>query len=116
MRQIWKRINKIKKEDKSMNYFPKTEYWRPLAPNAESVDKPTNPYFKNTCAPYVAGNEVEFVLVHKINMLQYPCVHNNLQNMKKFVSEIFKCTRSGKPGTEEASHIEGCVNPDIQWK
>ena len=36
--------------------------------------------------------------------------------MKRFVSEIFKCTRSGKPGTEEASHIEGCVNPKVQEK
>ena len=33
------------KEDTSMNYFTKTEYWRPLVPNVESVDGPTNPYF-----------------------------------------------------------------------
>ena len=32
-----------KKEDTSMNYFPKTAYWRPLGPNAESVDKTINP-------------------------------------------------------------------------
>ena len=31
-----------KKEDTSMNYFPKTAYWRPLLPNSESVDKTTN--------------------------------------------------------------------------
>ena len=49
-------------------------------------------------------------------MLQYPCVHNNLQNMKKFVSEIFKCTILGKLDAEEASHIEVCVNPNIQEK
>ena len=36
--------------------------------------------------------------------------------MKKFVSEIFKRTRSGKPDAEEASHIEGCMNPKIQDK
>ena len=36
--------------------------------------------------------------------------------MKKFLSEIFKLTRSGKPDAEEASHIEGCVNPNIQEK
>ena len=29
-----------------MNYFPKTSYWRPLVPNAESVYKTTNPYYK----------------------------------------------------------------------
>ena len=34
--------------------------------------------------------------------------------MKKFVSEIFKSIRSGKPYAEEASHIEGCVNPNIK--
>ena len=36
-----------------MNYFPKTEYWSPLVPNSESVDKTTNPYFKNPRAKYV---------------------------------------------------------------
>ena len=36
--------------------------------------------------------------------------------MKNFVSEILKRTRSGKPDAEEASHIEGCVNPNIQEK
>ena len=49
-------------------------------------------------------------------MLQYPCVKNDLKNMKKFVSGIFKRTRSGKPDTEEASHIEGYVNSNIQEK
>ena len=29
-----------------MTCLPKTEYWRPLVPNAESVDKITNPYLK----------------------------------------------------------------------
>ena len=36
--------------------------------------------------------------------------------MKKFVREIFKRTGSGKPDAEEASHIAGCVNPNIQEK
>ena len=36
--------------------------------------------------------------------------------MKKFVSEIFKHTRTGKPDTEEASHISVCVEPKIQEK
>ena len=36
--------------------------------------------------------------------------------MKKFVSEIFKRTRSGKPYEEEDSHLEGFVNPNIQEK
>ena len=38
------------------------------------------------------------------------------KNMRKFVSEIFKFNRSGKLDAEEASHIEGCVNPNIQEK
>ena len=49
-------------------------------------------------------------------MLQYPYVRIILQNMKKIVSEMLKCTRSGKPDAEEGSHIEGCVNPKIQEK
>ena len=32
------------------------------------------------------------------------------------MSEIFKRTRSGKPDTDEASQIEGCVKPNIQEK
>ena len=54
---------KIKKEDTSMNYFPKTVYWRPLVPNAESVDKTTNPYFKNLRDLSFAESETDFVLV-----------------------------------------------------
>ena len=38
------------------------------------------------------------------------------KNVKKFVSEIFKRTRPGKPDMEDISHIEGCVNPNIQEK
>ena len=38
------------------------------------------------------------------------------KNMKKFVSKILENNRSGKPDTEEASHIEGCVNSNIQEK
>ena len=79
-----------------MNYSSQTEYCRPLVTNYESLDKTTNTYFKNLCNPSVAKNEAEFVLVYKINMIQYPCVHNNLQNIKKFWSEIFKRTRSEK--------------------
>ena len=36
--------------------------------------------------------------------------------MNKFESEIFKRNRPGKPYTEEATHIEGCVKPNIQEK
>ena len=38
------------------------------------------------------------------------------KNMKKFVSEKFKRTRSGKLDTEEASHTEGCVKPKSKCK
>ena len=43
-----------KKDDTSMNYFPKTAYWRPLVTNAKSVHKTTYPYFKNPRAPSLA--------------------------------------------------------------
>ena len=36
--------------------------------------------------------------------------------MKKFASEIFKCTRPGKLDVDEAPHIERCVHPGIQDK
>ena len=52
-----------KKDDTFMNYFTKTPYWRPLVPNAEIVDKTTNPSFKNPRAPSVAENEADFCLV-----------------------------------------------------
>ena len=100
-----------------MNSFPKTAYCRPLVPKCESVDEITNPYFKSPWNPYAAENEAEFVLArYFFNKIQYPCVHTNLKNMKKFVSEIFKHTRSGKPDVEEASHNKGHVIPKIQEK
>ena len=49
-------------------------------------------------------------------MLQYPCVHSNLKIIKKFASEVFKRTRSGKTDVKEAPHIEGSVNKNIQEK
>ena len=80
------------------------------------MDKTINPYFKNPSTPYFASNEAEFFPVKTINILQYPCVSINLQNMKKLSSEMLKSTRPGKPDSEDASHIEGCVNPKIQEK
>ena len=99
-----------------MNYFPKTAYWRPLVPNAESMDKTTNKSVKNTSAPYVAENEAEFGLVKKSICSNIPVFTTTSKNMKKFVSETFKPTRSGKTDAEEPSHIEVCVNPNIQEK
>ena len=97
-----------------MTYLPKTAYWGHLVPNYESVDKTTNPYFKNSRILPVVENEAQFVLVKYIfNMLKYPCVHGKLQNIKKFSNEIFKRTRSGKQNLEESSRIEGCVNTNI---
>ena len=66
-----------------MNYYPKIEYWRPLVPNSESVDNTSNPTFKSPWAQYVAENEADFVLVFKINMLQYPCVHKKFQKYEE---------------------------------
>ena len=98
-----------------MNYFSKTLYCRPLVPNAESMDKKINPYFKNSRAPYVAENESEFVLVkHNFSIcFSIPMFTATYKNIKKFVIEIFKLTGSGKPYAEEAHCIEGCVNTNI---
>ena len=46
-----------RQEDTSMNYFPKTAYWRPLVSNDESVDETINTSFKSPRAPYFAENE-----------------------------------------------------------
>ena len=46
-----------------MKYFPKTEYCGPLVTNYESVEKTTNPYFKNPRTLSIAKNEAEFGLV-----------------------------------------------------
>ena len=104
-----------KKEDTYMTYFTKTEYWKPLVPNAESVDKTTNPSFKNPRAPYDAENEAEFVLVKK-TCFSIPVFTETYKNIKKFVSGILKRTRSVKPDTEEASHIARFSNPNIKKK
>ena len=64
-----------------MNYLPKTAYWRPLVPNDESVDETTNPYFKNRCAPSVAEDEADFVLVKHI--FQYATVSLRSQKLTK---------------------------------
>ena len=63
-----------------MTSFPKTEYWRPLLPNDESVDETTNPYFK-TLSPHLLQKVKHILFWSNIffNMLQYPCVHRNLQ-------------------------------------
>ena len=47
-------------------------------------------------------------------MLQYHCVQKNLQNVKKFASEAFKRSRSGKIDVVEVPQNEGYVNKNIQ--
>ena len=49
-------------------------------------------------------------------MFSIPVFTATYKTMKKFVSEIFKCTRSGKLDSEEDSLIEGCIKPEIQEK
>ena len=66
-----------------MNYSPQTAYCRPLVTNSESLDKTTNTDFKKICNPSVAKNESGFVMVQRINMLQYPCVHSNIQKYEE---------------------------------
>ena len=68
-----------KKEDTSINYFSQTDYWGPLVPNDESVDKINNTYFNNNRASSIVVNEAEFVLVFKTNMIQYPYVQSNFK-------------------------------------
>ena len=46
-------------------------------------------------------------------MHHYPCVHINLQNIKKFASERFKHTRSGKYGFEGSTHWSICEPKDL---
>ena len=45
-----------------------------------------------------------------------PVFTTTSQNMKNYVSEIFKSTIIGKPDAEEASHIKVCVNSNIKDK
>ena len=52
------KIKKINKEDTYTTSFPKAANCRPLLPNAESVDKTTNPYFKKPHVPPVAEKKV----------------------------------------------------------
>ena len=44
-----------------MTYFPKTEYWRTLVPNTESVEDITNYSFKYYPAPTISEYEAEVV-------------------------------------------------------
>ena len=99
-----------------MTSFPKTSYLRPLVPNSESVDKTTNPYFKNPRVPIVAENEAYSVLVKHIFQCApvFLCSQQFTKILKKLVSEIFKRTISGKPYAKEAPRIERCVNTNIQ--
>ena len=53
--------NEKKKEDTSMTSFTKTEYWRNLVPNTESVEDTTNSYFKYNPDPTISEYEAQFV-------------------------------------------------------
>ena len=87
-------------------------------PNYESVDKTTNPYFKNTHAPYVAENEAEFVMVKHNFPIWFSILVTTAtyKNIKKFVNKISRRTISGKQYAEDALRVEGCVNINIQEK
>ena len=50
--------------------------------------------------------------IFKIHFI-IPDSTSTYKNVKKCVSKIIKHTRSGKLDEEEATHIEGCVNPNI---
>ena len=65
-----------------MTYFSKIASWSPLVPNDKSVDKTTNPYFKNPHVPHVAENKAEFVLVKHI--FQYTSVSLSSNQLTKY--------------------------------
>ena len=111
-----KKNQQHEKDDTSMNYYPKTAYWRPLFTNAESVDKKTNTYFKILVPHLLRETKHSLLWLKKSICFSIPLFTTTSKNMKKFISEIFKHTGSGKPDAEEASHIEVCVNPNIQEK
>ena len=58
-----KELTKYKARIHPCTIFLKTAYYRPLAPNFESMDKTTNPYSKNPRDTSVAENESEFSMV-----------------------------------------------------
>ena len=115
MEKFWQRINKIKMRINLWNillkqhigglYFPMLKVW---------TRKPTQ--FKKYSRPICCGKWIRVCFVKKIKMLQYPCVHGNLQKYEEVCEWNIKNTRSGKPDSEEASHIEGFVNPKIRDK
>ena len=61
-------------------------------------------------------NEADCFLKKTPILYSIPVFTSTYKNMKNFVSEIFKRTRSGKLDAEEASHIELCGNQSIQDK
>ena len=93
------------KEEKPMNYFPKNAYWRPLVLNAEIVDKTTNPSLKIFTSHLLRKTKQGLFWFKKPICFIIPMFTATYKNMKKFVSEIFKRTRSRKPYAEEASKI-----------
>ena len=66
-----------------MNYFPKTEYWRPLVPDSESADETNYTYLKILAPHMLHKMKQSLFWFLKINMLQYPCVQSNLQNYEE---------------------------------
>ena len=99
-----------------MTSFPKTYYWRNLVPNYESVVKTTNPYFKIFAPHLLRKMKQSLFWFLKSICLSILVITATYKNMKKFLIEIFKRTRSGKLYSEEASYIEVCVNSKIQEK
>ena len=68
-------------------------------------------------APHLLQKMNQSLVWVKISIcFSIPVFTTTSKNMNKFVSEIFKSNRSGKQDTEEDSHIEGCVNPNVQEK
>ena len=80
-----------------MNYFPKTVYWRPLVPNVESVDNTTNLFFSILVPHLWRKTKQSLFWFKKSTRFSIPVYTTTSKNMIKFVSEIFKRTKSGKP-------------------
>ena len=56
------------------------------------------------------------IQTQNFNVLQYPCIQINLENMKNIESEIFKRTIPGKLDAEMDTCIEWFATPKIQDK
>ena len=67
-----------------MTNYPKTAHWITLSSDFESVDKTTNPQFKKHVSHLLQKMKQRFFCSKLFfDMIQYPCVHTNLQKYQE---------------------------------